>query len=71
MEGRQNRKPRVPYPKLCTTLGKFGEFVAHIPYFWLAWVGHYHLVNRKFSKLSKGAADPTYLWSIMILRLQF
>ena len=43
---------------LRTALGKFGEFSALIEYFWLAWVRRNHLVNRNFSKLSKGIADP-------------
>ena len=45
--------------KLLTTLDKFGEFWAQIAYFVLAWVGRYHFVNAKFSKLSKEIEDPT------------
>ena len=45
--------------KLRTTLGKFGEFSAHIAYFWLAWVRRNHFVNTNFSKHSKEIADPS------------
>ena len=46
--------------KLRTTLGKFGEFLALIAYFWLAWVRHNHFVNTIFSKLRKEIADSIY-----------
>ena len=45
--------------KLQSTLGKFGEFWAHIAYFWLAWVEHNHFVKTKFTKLSKEISDPS------------
>ena len=41
-------------------LRKFGEFWAHIAYFWLAWLGRNHFLNTKLSKLSKEISDPTH-----------
>ena len=43
--------------KLRTTLGKFGELLVHVAYFWRAWVGRNHIVNTKFTELSKYIAD--------------
>ena len=47
--------------KLRTTLGKFGEFRAHIVIFWFAQVGRNHFINTKFSELIKEIVDPSYV----------
>ena len=52
----------VDMTKFRIALSEFGEFWAHIAYFWLGWMGHNHFANTKSQHLARKfrTLDMTY-----------